>query len=105
MKTSIPWKRKQSDETCRVGNTGQPNTGKMNRDTRLPRLSEYPRIKAPPVKRRPPARGAGVIHVLVGGCSGSSSVNVAPWFTPSLCTFNSPPISFAASAPLCRPKP
>ena len=37
--------------------------------------------------------------------SGNSSVKVAPFPTPSLCARKVPPISWAASALLCSPKP
>ena len=41
----------------------------------------------------------------VGASIGSSRVKAAPQPTPSLCTEKRPPISLAALAALCRPKP
>src|ERR1022692_1707022 len=43
--------------------------------------------------------------IVFGGCRGNVRMNVAPMPVPSLCTVNAPPISLAASAPLCRPNP
>src|SRR5947207_2985566 len=41
----------------------------------------------------------------LGDCNGSSNVKDAPVPGPSLKAAREPPISLAASAPLCRPNP
>ena len=51
-------------------------------------------------------KSVGFFHFCeMAGATGSSSVKVAPLPSPSLFTERSPPISRAALAPLCRPKP